>query len=109
MKLQEEDWSGPTIRVVEFDYPDELIADFMNWLRRTPTWKDRPELMERRLKVLNERLAEYKNAYQVAADTKARNAARTEAARKALAEKRAQESLAGVGAPSLADLPAVDE
>ena len=38
MKLKEVDWDG-TMGFIEVEYPDELVAEFVNWIRNTKQWK----------------------------------------------------------------------
>lgn len=63
MKLQEIDWNNPAgASPVEVEYPDALIQEFMNWLRRTTAWKEDVSVVDRRLGALNRKLVEIKNA-----------------------------------------------
>jgi hypothetical protein len=62
MKLLETNWDAPQgATPVEVEYPDALIAEFVNWIRRSPAWKENPEIVERRLIVFNRKLAEHRN------------------------------------------------
>lgn len=88
MKLREDDWSGSTIRTIEVDYPDEPIAEFLNWLRSSKTWRAAPDLVEHRLRRLNDTLAEHRVRQKAASAKDSKNKARTEKARLALAAKR---------------------
>lgn len=63
MKLQEVDWNAPGgAATIEVDYPDALVQDLVNWLRRSSAWKENPELVERRMVKFNRDLAEHRNA-----------------------------------------------
>jgi hypothetical protein len=62
MKLHETNWDAPGgAATVEVEYPDALIQDFMNWIRKTTAWLENPELVERRVRRLNGLLADHRN------------------------------------------------
>jgi len=63
VKLLETDWDAPGgAAAIEVSYPDTPIREFVNWLRTTSAWKERPEEVERRLLVLNRTLTDVRNA-----------------------------------------------
>ena len=63
MKLLEVDWNAKGGAAdVPVEYPDEVIAEFMNWLRRTSAWHEDVELVHRRVRRLNSQLADHRNA-----------------------------------------------
>lgn len=90
MRLKEEDWGGPQgVKIVEFEYPDGPIAEFMNWLRCTKAWREEPTAVERRLSVLNRQLLPYKNdPLLLKRERKARSLVTARAAKKAKADAR---------------------
>lgn len=67
MRLIETDWDAPGgASPVEVEYPDAVIAEFMNWIRRTTAWLESPELVERRVRRLNAVLMDHRNAAALA-------------------------------------------
>ena len=64
MKLQEKDWEAPGgVAVVDVEYPDAPIAEFVNWLRQNgKSWEFEPERLHNRLHRLNEALLILRNA-----------------------------------------------
>lgn len=62
MKLKETDWDAPGgAREIEVEYPDAIIADFMNWIRKTSAWLENLELVHRRVRRLNGVLSDWRD------------------------------------------------
>lgn len=62
MHLREYDWDAQLM--VEVEYPDELIADFVNWLRQTKQWKESvslPETVYNRYLLFERKLTDARN------------------------------------------------
>jgi hypothetical protein len=55
MRLREWDWAHQ--QYVTVDYPDDIVARFVDWLRTTSAWKENPEIVYRRFVRLNHELA----------------------------------------------------
>jgi hypothetical protein len=63
MKLKELDWNAKGgVAEIEVEYPDDPIAALVNWLRRTSAWHEDVELVHRKVRHLDSRLAELRNA-----------------------------------------------
>ena len=61
MRLTEIDWNAPGGAAdVQYEYPDDLIAPFVNWLRRSQRWMDDQHAVEEKLRNLNGRLRDYR-------------------------------------------------
>jgi hypothetical protein len=61
MRLKEIDWEAPGgAAPIEIEYPDQVIADFMNWLRRTSRWKETPGEVEQMVRILNDKLRDHR-------------------------------------------------
>ena len=58
MKLRTWNWDLQRYEFVE--YPDEPIAQFMDFLRSTKSWHEEPELVHRRLRKLELELSAYR-------------------------------------------------
>lgn len=62
IRLKETDWNAPGgATEVEVEYPEQPVQDIVNWLRRTPAWKENPQLVEQRVRRLNQQLADYRD------------------------------------------------
>lgn len=63
MYLTEVDWDAPGGAAnVQVEYPDDVIAEFVNWARKTTAWLENPDIMERRVRKLNRDLSEWRAA-----------------------------------------------
>lgn len=61
MRLKEEDWANPNgVSDVLVEYPESLIAPFMDWIRKTRAWAEDPERVEMRVRKLNRDLMDWR-------------------------------------------------
>lgn len=81
MKLQDTDWSNARTgaRLVDVEYPDDIIQRFVNWLWTTKQWRENPEAVYNRFRRMQDELVEWKQkhpkgAVPVEADARASEA-----------------------------------
>jgi hypothetical protein len=82
MKLREWDWdlsTGGGDGHVQVDYPEGPIVDFLDWLRQTKAWHEDVEMVHRKLRNLNTKLAEFRQQAKHEAAAQAAQAAEQEA------------------------------
>lgn len=57
MKLQQTDWNNPAgATLVDTEFPDEPIRQFVNWLWTTKQWYENPEVVYRKFQRMKEEL-----------------------------------------------------
>jgi hypothetical protein len=59
LKLREWDWDKQSF--VDYDYPEELIRPFVDWILTTKAWQEDPKRVNAKVLQLQRALAEYRN------------------------------------------------
>lgn len=62
MKLKQWDWN--TGKFIEIDYPDEIVREFVDFLRNSKSWwygEEGLRIVHRRLQTMDEKLAEFRH------------------------------------------------
>jgi len=69
MKLRETNWDAPGgAAEYEVEYPDAVIADFVNWMRKSSAWLENLELVHRRVRRLNGVLSDWRDSPMATSD-----------------------------------------
>ena len=93
MQLREWNYElGPSGGFDQVDYPDELIAPFVEFFRKTSLWHNNMDVIEEKVLTLQRKLTEHRNKVsQAAADAERAEAEKKEDAIRAEAEAQALE------------------
>lgn len=61
MYLQEKDWNAPGgVALIAVEYPNAIAEEFLDWLRHTSAWLENHQLVELRVRKLNNALRDYR-------------------------------------------------